>query len=62
MDPNAFFGTGLLILGAVVWIVCAVTAYRYAPKRRRSPITWGLLTIVFGPLALFALAALPKGT
>jgi hypothetical protein len=62
VDPSAFAGTGIIIIGLVVWIVCAVTAYRYAPRRRRSAVNWALLAVVFGPLALFALAALPKGS
>ena len=53
-------GTGLFILAAVVWVVCAVYAYRMAPTFGRSAVTWGVLTIVFGPFALFALYLLPK--
>jgi len=59
MDP-LLLGTGLFIVGAVVWIVCAVYAYRAAPTFGRSAVTWGILTIIFGPFALFALYLLPK--
>jgi hypothetical protein len=58
MDP--LLGTGLFILAAVVWVVCAVYAYRMAPTFGRSAVTWGVLTIIFGPLGLFALYLLPK--
>ena len=61
MDPALFAGTGLFILGLVVWVVCVVYAYRYAPRRNRSAVNWAILAVVFGPLALFALAALPRG-
>ena len=61
MDPIFLAGTGLVILGLVVWIVCVVVAYQNAPKRGRSAISWAILTLIFGPLALFALFALaPK--
>jgi hypothetical protein len=53
-------GTGLFVLGAVVWIVCAIYAYRVAPTFGRSAATWGVLTIILGPLGLFALYLLPK--
>ncbi|HET8786822.1 MAG TPA: hypothetical protein VFM38_14375 [Candidatus Limnocylindrales bacterium] len=58
MDP--LLGTGLFILAAVVWIVCAIYAYRMAPTFGRNAVTWGVLTIIFGPLGLFALYLLPK--
>jgi len=51
---------GGLILGAVVWAVCAYLAYQTAPKFGRRAGTWGALGIVFGPFALFALYLLPK--
>ncbi len=61
MDPILVAGTGLVILGLVVWIVCVVAAYQQAPRRGRSAINWAILTVFFGPLALFALFALaPK--
>jgi hypothetical protein len=53
-------GSGLFILAAVVWIVCAVYAYRMAPTFGRNAVTWGVLTIIFGPFGLFALYLLPK--
>ena len=58
MDP--LLGTGLFILAAVVWIVCAIYAYRAAPGFGRGAWTWGILAIIFGPLALMALYVLPK--
>jgi drug/metabolite transporter (DMT)-like permease len=60
MDPF-FYGAGLVIVGAVVWVVCAIYAYRGAPARRRNPVTWAILGVIFGPFALFALYLLPKG-
>ena len=60
MDPS-FYGAGLVIVGAVVWVVCAIYAYRLAPARRRGPVNWAILGVVFGPFALFALYLLPKG-
>jgi hypothetical protein len=59
MDTPTLIGTGLLILGAVVWIVCAIKAYQIAPRRHRSAALWTILAVIFGPLALFALVALP---
>ena len=61
MDPVMFAGTGLVILGLVVWVVCAVYAYRNAPRFGRSPVRWGILGIIFGPIALMVLYVLPKG-
>jgi len=55
MDPVTIIGTGLFTLGAVVWLVCVVVAYRSAPKRGRRAWLWAVLTLVFGPFALFAL-------
>jgi hypothetical protein len=60
MDPSLFAGTGLLILGAVVWVVCAYYAYQMAPRFGRSRGTWTVLTVIFGPLALMALYVLPR--
>ena len=59
MEP-VYFG-GALILGAVVWVVCAVYAYQGARKFGRRPAVWGALGIVFGPIALMILYILPKG-
>jgi hypothetical protein len=61
MDTPTLVGTGFLLLGAFVWVFCAVTAYETAPKFGRRGLTWGILGIIFGPLALFALYLLPKG-
>ena len=58
MDP--LLGTGLFILAAVVWIVCAIYAYRLAPGYGRGAWPWAILAIIFGPLALIALVLLPK--
>jgi hypothetical protein len=53
-------GSGLVVLGLFVWIYCVVMAYRQAPKRGRRPGVWAALTVVFGPLALFAMFVLPR--
>ncbi len=58
MDPLLF--TGTFILGLVVWVVCAVYAYRTAPGFGRSAGTWGVLGIILGPIALMILYVLPK--
>jgi hypothetical protein len=58
VDP--LLGTGLFILGAVVWVVCAVYAYRMAPRFGRGAVAWGILGIILGPIALMALYLLPK--
>jgi hypothetical protein len=58
MDP--LLGTGLFILAAVVWVVCAIYAYRLAPGYGRGAWPWAILAIIFGPFALFALVLLPK--
>jgi hypothetical protein len=55
MDTPTLVGTGFVITGLVVWIVCVLLAYQTAPKRGRRAGVWALLTVVFGPLALFAL-------
>ena len=60
MDP--LLGTGLFILGAVVWVVCAIYAYRMAPGFGRSAVTWAILGIILGPIALMLLYVLPKKT
>ena len=53
-------GTGFLILAGVVWVVCAIYAYRMAPTFGRSAVTWTILAVIFGPLALMILFILPK--
>jgi hypothetical protein len=61
MDTPTLVGTGFLIVGLVVWIVCAVLSYRLAPQRHRSQIGWTVAAVIFGPLAYFALYVLPPG-
>ncbi len=61
MDYGFVVGTGLVGLGLVVWFVCAYVCYSRAPERRRRAGTWGVLGILFGPFAMFALFLLPKG-
>jgi hypothetical protein len=46
---------GGAVLGLFIWLFCAYIAYRSAPQRGRRAITWGILGVIFGPLALFAL-------
>jgi multisubunit Na+/H+ antiporter MnhB subunit len=53
-------GTGFVVLGAVVWIVCAVYAYQNAPKFGRNAILWLIICLIFGPLGLMVLYVLPK--
>jgi hypothetical protein len=59
MDAT-LIGTGLLIVAAVVWVVCAIYAYQNAPRFGRSAALWAVLAIIFGPLALMILYVLPK--
>ena len=61
MDYGFVIGTGFVLLGLVVWLVCAYLCYQRAPERRRRPGAWAVLGILFGPFALFALYLLPKG-
>jgi hypothetical protein len=58
LDP--LLGTGLFILGAVVWAVCIYYAYQMAPRFGRGRGAWTALTVIFGPLALMVLYVLPK--
>ena len=60
MSPT-LVGTGFLIVAGVVWILCAYLAYQTAPRFGRRAATWGVLGIILGPIALFALYVLPKG-
>ena len=55
MDTPTLVGTGFVLTGLVVWFVCILLAYQTAPKRGRRAWVWALLTVVFGPFALFAL-------
>jgi len=60
MDTPTLVGTGFVVLGAVVWIVCAVYAYQNAPRLGRNPWLWTIICILFGPLGLMVLFVLPK--
>jgi hypothetical protein len=60
VDTPILIGTGLVILGAVVWVVCAIYAYRMAPTFGRSARTWAVLGVILGPIALMILYVLPK--
>jgi hypothetical protein len=60
LEIPSYAGTGLLLIGAVVWIVCAVVAYQRAPSLGRRNWVWGLAALFGGPLALFAMFALPR--
>jgi hypothetical protein len=60
VDTPTLIGTGLFVLGAVVWVVCAIYAYRMAPGFGRRAWTWAILGIIFGPIALMILYVLPK--
>ena len=53
---------GGLILGAVVWIVCAVYAYQNAPRLGRNAWLWAIICIVLGPIGLMILFVLPNKT
>ena len=59
MTPS-LLGTGLFVLAAVVWVLCAIFAYQNAPKFGRSRPVWTILAIILGPIALMALYVLPK--
>jgi hypothetical protein len=61
MDTPTLLGTGFVALAAFVWFFCAYLAYQTAPKRGRRAVTWGILGVVTGPFALFALYLLPRG-
>jgi hypothetical protein len=55
MDTPTLVGTGFVLTGLVVWIVCIILAFQIAKQRGRRPVVWAILTVFFGPLALFAL-------
>jgi len=61
MDTPTLLGTGFVALAAFVWFFCAYLAYQTAPKRGRRAAIWGILGVIFGPFALFALYLLPRG-
>ena len=58
---NVYYAGGL-ILGAVVWIVCAVYAYQNAPRLGRNAWLWTIICLIFGPLGLMVLFVLPRKT
>jgi hypothetical protein len=60
MDTPTLIGTGFVVLGAVVWIVCAVYAYQNAPRLGRNAWTWGIIALILGPIGLMILFVLPK--
>ena len=60
MDTPTLVGTGFVVLGAVLWIVCAVYAYQNAPRLGRSAWAWAIICIILGPLGLMILFVLPK--
>ena len=59
MDTPTLAGTGFVLLAGFLWVYCAVLAYQTAPKFGRGALTWGILGIIIGPIALFALYLLP---
>jgi len=61
VDQPTLVGTGFVVLGGFVWILCAYYAYQVAPKFHRRPRNWAILGIIFGPIALMILYILPKG-
>ena len=61
METPMLIGTGFFILAAVVWVLCAYYAWQVAPKFGRNRVTWTILCVIFGPLALMVLYILPKG-
>lgn len=61
MDTPTLVGTGFVVLGAVVWVLCAYYCYQVAPRFHRRARNWAILGIVFGPIALMVLYVLPKG-
>ena len=61
-DVPLYAGTGILILGAAVWIICAIACYQRAPSKGRRPLVWGVLGIFTGPFALAALVLMPRAS
>lgn len=51
----------LLILGAVVWFVLVAMAWQMAPKRRRNPVNWAILTFFTFGVALVFLVVMQPG-
>ena len=60
MDTPTLVGTGFVVLGAVVWIVCAVYAYQNAPRLGRNAWLWTIICLILGPIGLMILFVLPK--
>jgi hypothetical protein len=60
MDTPTLVGTGFVVLGAVLWIVCAVYAYQNAPRLGRNPWVWTIICLILGPIGLMILFVLPK--
>ena len=61
MDTPTLVGTGFVVLGGVIWLLCAYYCYQVAPRFGRRAGVWGILGILFGPIALMILYVLPKG-
>jgi hypothetical protein len=57
---EVYYG-GAIILGLVLWGLCAYYCYQVAPRFHRRARNWGILGILFGPIALMVLYVLPKG-
>jgi hypothetical protein len=45
---------GFVVLGGVVWVVCIIVAVSVAREKGRRVWVWGLLALLTGPLAMFA--------
>ena len=60
MDVPFAVGSGLILIGGVVWVVCAIAAYQRAPGLGRRAWVWGLVTLIGGPIALFIRVLLPR--
>ena len=61
MNTPTLVGTGFVVLGAVIWVLCAYYCYQVAPRFHRLARNSANLGIVFGPIALMALYVLPEG-
>jgi multisubunit Na+/H+ antiporter MnhB subunit len=61
MDTPTLVGTGFVVLGALIWVLCAYYCYQVAPRFQRRASVWAVLGLLFGPLALMVLYVLPKG-
>jgi hypothetical protein len=59
MDAT-LIGTGFVVLGAVLWIVCAVYAYQNAPRLGRNAWLWTIICLILGPIGLMILFVLPR--